>query len=378
MTLEPLDSLSFLPSHDVRLCIAGMGGVGVYPHIWNIPGISNVLTGCYMPYAKEEIDDFLGFTPDGYCHEGTAMDFAMEAFYRAYQYKKNPAIGIGLVAVTTSTEAHRGDHRVFVATFQEHKATMTYVRLVKDSGEALARRILDGQICDRLLVSAIKTAVGGKDLGVNLPDGCIEQFISGRAEELADQRLRLRPFFSSTGKRLKNFPLKEYRRRGAILPGSFNPPHFGHFGMADNYYADNGGPVTFSIEGTPPHKDPIKSWQLLQRAKLLQGRNVLFTWGTPYYIDKVVNFPGVDILMGADNFEMLFDCKRWGITIEDQAKVLNDNGSTLVVVDRRVNGEVKRLEDFKYPDNLPCRGIRGNFDITSTEIREGRREPTAA
>jgi nicotinamide mononucleotide (NMN) deamidase PncC len=115
--LPPLDSVNFLPTKKIRLCIAGMAGAGTFGHIWDVPGVSDVLVGCHMPYAKEEIDNFLGFAPDGYANEGAAMDFAMDAFYRAYQYGGAAAIGIGVCAVTASHTAHKGDHRIFVATF---------------------------------------------------------------------------------------------------------------------------------------------------------------------------------------------------------------------------------------------------------------------
>lgn len=374
--LQPLDSVDFLPTKKVRLCISGMAGAGTFGHIWDVPGVSDVLVGCHMPYAKEDIDSFLGFSPDGYANEGTAMDFAMDAFYRAYQYEGAPAIGIGVCAVTASTTAHKGDHRIFVATFQEHKATLTYVKLVK--GVGAERRHLDGQICNAILISALKDVTNSSITGLDLPEGCIEEFRNGRAEGLAEERLRRRPYFSSTGKRLLEFPKEEYRQRGAIFPGSFNPPHFGHFGMADSYINHVGGPVAFTIEASPPHKESIKTWEILQRAKMLQGHNVYITRGYPYFVDKARHLPGLPIIIGADAFETLFDEKRWGITIEEQARLLSGTGSTLMVVERNIEGRVKRLSDFPYPVNMPCRGLQGSFDVCSTDIREGRRSRTAA
>ena len=369
-----LPSLDALPGKKIRLCIAGIAGAGTFGHIWDVPGISDVLVGCHMPYAKEEIDDFLGFTPDGYCNEGTAMDFAMEAFYKAYQYEGARAIGVGLSAVVASTTAHRGDHRIFVATFQEHRATLAYARLVK--GVGAERRHLDGQICDAMLVGAIKDAVGNISTGVDLPDGCIEDFRMGRAEGLADERIRRRPYFSSTGKRLLEFPRDEYKQRGAIYPGTYNPPHYGHFGVEGNYINYYGGPVAFTIEGSPPHKDPIQTFQLLQRAKLLKGHNVMFTWGAPLYADKSKLFPGINLLLGAEVFQTVIDPK-WGISQEDLARTLLDNGSTLIVADRKVDGVTKKLNDFTYSTRLPVRHLKCDFDICSTDIREGKRSPTA-
>ena len=374
--LQPLDSVDFLPTKKLRLCIAGMAGAGVFGHIWDVPGVSDVLVGCHMPYAKEDIDSFLGFSPDGYANEGTAMDFAMDAFYRAYQYEGAPAVGIGVCAVTASTTAHKGDHRIFVATFQEHKATLTYVKLVK--GVGAERRHLDGQICNAILISAIKDVARTFITGLDFPEGCIEEFNNGRAEGLAEERIRRRPYFSSTGKRLLEFPKGEYRQRGVMLPGSFNPPHFGHFGLADEYIECIGGPVAFTLEAKPPHKEPLKAWDILKRAKMLQGRNVYVTWGSPYYVDKAKHLPGVGILLGADSFDTLFDAKRWGITIEEQANIFSETHTSLTVADRRLDGVMKKLEDFTYPSHLKCYRLRCDFNISSTDIREGKRSRTAA
>jgi len=374
--LQSLDSVDFLPTKKVRLCIAGMAGAGTFGHIWDVPGVSDVLVGCHMPYAKEDIDNFLGFSPDGYANEGTAMDFAMDAFYRAYQYEGAPAIGIGVCAVTASTTAHKGDHRIFVATFQEYKATLTYVKLVK--GVGAERRHLDGQICNALLISSIKDATNTFITGLDLPEGCIEEFRNGRAEVLSEERLRRRPYFSSTGKRLLEFPKDEYRRRGALLPGSFNPPHFGHFGLADGYIDQVGGPVAFTLEAEPPHKNPLKPWDILKRAKMLQGRNVYITWGAPYYVDKAKHLPGIEILLGADSLETLFDAKRWGITIEEQAKIFTETCTGLTIADRRLDGVMKTLMDFPCPPNLRCHRLQCDFDISSTDIREGKRYKTAS
>jgi hypothetical protein len=329
-----------------------------------------------MPYSKEDIDNFLGFSPDGYANEGTAMDFAMNAFYRAYQYEGAPAIGIGVCAVTASTTAHKGDHRIFVATFQEHKATLTYVKLVK--GVGAERRHLDGQICNTLLISAVKNATSSLTTGIDLPEGCIEDFRNGRAETLAEERIRRRPYFSSTGKRFLEFPRDEYRKRGAMLPGSFNPPHFGHFGLADGYIEHVGGPVAFTLEAEPPHKNQLRSWDILKRAKMLHGRNVYVTWGAPYYVDKARHLPGIGVLLGADSFETLFDSKRWGFTIEEQAKIFEKTHTGLIIADRRLEGVMRTLMDFNCPPNLKCSRLQCDFDVCSTDIREGKRSRTAA
>lgn len=371
--LQSLDSVDFLLTKKIRLCIAGMAGAGTFGHLWDVPGISDVLVGCYMPYAKENIDDFLGFTPDGYCNEGTAMDFAMEAFYRAYQYGGAPAVGVGLSAVVASKEAHRGYHRIFVATFQEHKATLTYVKLVK--GVGAERRHLDGQICNALLIGALKDVASGYSTGVNLPEGCIEDFRNGRAEGLAEERLHLRPYFSSTGKRLMELPIDDYKQRGAVYPDTYDPPHFGHFGVAKNYIDCYGGPIAFTIEGKPPHKDPIHTFKLLQRVKLLKGHNVMLTWGAPLYADKSKLFPGINLILGADVFQTVINPK-WGLSQESLAEVLLHNGSTLIVADRKVNGVTHKLRDFTYSVSIPVRSLECNFDISSTDVRERKRSPT--
>jgi hypothetical protein len=363
--------LKVLLTKKVRICIAtSEGGGPLLTALSEIPGISSVLMGFYKPYGKEEIDTFHGYTPKSYCDEALSMDRAMMAYYRAYSYGEAPAIGIGLTASVATTEVHRGDHRIILSTFQEGKATQYYIKLTKRSGQA--NRVLDVEICNTLLINALLEVVGESAFINGLPQGVFEEYhFTSDAMPLADQQLKDHPFFSATGERLKAFPLEKYRV-GAVYPGTYDPPHFGHFGVKQNYTNLMIGPVAFSIEAHPLHKDPIPTCKLLQRAKMLKGHDVFLTFGAPLYVDKVKLTPGLYFILGADVFPTVIDPK-WGVPVEDIIRTLRKNNSVFFVGDRTVNGALVTLNDISYPKDFPCMRLEGHFDISSSAVRNGER-----
>ena len=341
--------LSKLLTSGNRLYIVSTGaGAGIQKTLWEVPGISSVLVGAEFPYAPEATDRFLGFKPKQYCSEDTAILFALEAYSRAFTIDGPQAIGIGLTASVASRVAHRGDHRVFIA-----RADKTGVRLFSETLEkgvgSVARRE-DGDRCDdRALLTLLYP-----DSGIPMID------VTDRAMTLFMEH----PYFLSNGQR-EQLP----HNAGLVLfPGAFNPPHESHKWLAKTQYA------IFHITTNPPHKPALNVIEMVERAKLLEGFDRMFTQDDPLYLDKARRFPGAKIIIGVDAFERMLDPK-WGVEIKPLIKEFQTLGIRFLVADREVNGLVETLNDVNGL-TVPLLGISQrieqpaqNLGLSSTAIR---------
>jgi len=343
-----------------RVYIAASGaGAGIQKILWDVPGISSILVGAEFPYAPEATDRFLGFRPEHYCSEQTAISMAMEAYSRAYLPWAAPAIGLGLTASVASKTAHRGDHRVHVATVSDTGVWLYSMTLPKGSGTEARER--DGDVCDTLGLIALLDSVHQRfEPALDLPPYT--------QEERSVQAMTLlleHPLFTAAGARQKS----PTNGNGLVLfPGAFNPPHEGHRWMAKEHDA------TFHITINPPHKPALTVAEVLQRAKMLEGFPRLFTTDDPLYLDKARRFPGAKILIGVDALERMLDPK-WGIDIPPLLAELRQLGIKFLVADRELDGKIQTLEMIAGAPMDICERIlrpAQHLPMSSTKIREAR------
>lgn len=374
---EVQEAIKSLLDQNIRLGILGASaGGGLMANLATIPGLSRMFHEAVFTHSKEATSDYLGFEPENFVSMDTAIEQAMRAYYRAYQPDGKRTIGIGATASVATNEAHRGEHRVWVGVVTDDLISVYYARFVKGLGEEVRSR--DLLACDMLMGSVILNASGA--LGyVQLPKNVEFHEVIPDCNDLAKILLSKRPYFRVDGQRLTWDQLtKEVTDFGVgIYPGSFRLPHFGHFGVAEEFTKKYRQPVVFAIDASPPHKEALTVQEMLKRAKLLKGRNVVFTWGAPYYIDKARLLPNTKIILGADALVSLLDPK-WGIKdgtpyeyVEELQRVFHETGTQLVVPDRIVDGVFTTLDDLNPPKGFPCERLPLRFDVSSTELLRG-------
>ena len=346
------DWLPAILSRKARVYVVATGaGAGIQEELWRVPGASSFLAGAEFPYAQDAIHRFLGFRPKQYACQETAIDLAMGAYLRAVtEDLKVEPVGLAVSASVASIEAHRGDHRV-------HVAVMTRTRvlagtMVLEKGTGAARRAVDGDWADMLGLDALAIALGESNEGAEqkLAD------VSGQARS----QFFARPFFTSAGKRS---PEAEINWKGqALFPGAFNPPHAGHFGIANE-----GGPAVFAITANPPHKEALSLSEMLRRAALLEGHNRLFTEGDALYAEKARRFPGIPILIGVDACLRMLG-PQWGVPLEPLLEVFEARGTRFRVANR---GEGIEAVWRMVPDRARYlfTSLSGEWSGSSTEIR---------
>jgi nicotinic acid mononucleotide adenylyltransferase len=358
---DTYENVALLLKCNARVHIAASGaGAGIQQAIWEVPGCSSFFVGAAFPYATEEVDAFLGFKPDRYASAETALDFAMAAYMHAANASDGEPIGVGLVASVASLVEHRGDHRVHVAVMTKDRVLARDITLHKGSGAS--NRAIDGGIADRAGLQALFVAAG-------ISPNTDELFVDRTKE--ARQRFFLRPHFIASGERIAEPPQEPGSGFGrTFFPGTFNPPHEGHFAMARAAK----GNVLFSITVDPPHKDPVSLGEMCRRAKLLEGHDRLFSQGDALYLDKAKRYPGASFLIGADAAIRMFDPK-WTADSAALAWELVQHAVTFYVAPRRNEaGLVKDVSDVRKLVPGSCAYIfrslpSGIQDVSSSAIR---------
>jgi hypothetical protein len=344
--------------------IATGAGAGFIQQLWEVPGSSTYLSGYSFPYAPEEHEEIVGFKPEHYCSEEDAIDLASAAYMKAYRFGGKKPVGIGLTASVASEQEHRGDHRVYCCIITDDIVRTYPYTLIKGHGEF--QRKLDGGSCDDLAFYMLCDALGLHHTAF-FPT-------ANDATELATRRFWERSLFMPDDRRLDpktfNFDGNLY----ALMPGAFNPPHEGHFGLASQAKLQWGTDVIFEICATHPIKPALTVQQMLQRAKLLRGHHILFTQD-PLYIDKARAHPKMPLVIGADAMLRILD-PQWG-NPEKQMKEFTKLGTEFWIASRLVDGKLITKDDIMAMiplwydiDVLNFRSIKGQWDISSTQLRD--------
>jgi hypothetical protein len=130
--------------------------------------------------------------------------------------------------------------------------------------------------------------------------------------------------------------------------------------------------ATFHVCVNPPHKAPLSSVDIVRRAKLLDGKDCLFTSDDPLYIDKARRFPGCTIVVGVDALIRMLDPK-WGVEVGPMLEEFRRLKVRFLVADRIMDGKLVSLFDVGgLPPDLCSRMFTpGEYvDMSSTALRK--------
>ena len=352
--------------------IATGAGAGIQQELWEVPGASAWLSGASFPYATEETIELLGFTPEHFVSEEMAIDLASAAYMKAYKFGGKNPVGVGLTASVASEKEHRGDHRVFTCVITNDKVLSKGWTLTKGTGQY--KRIHDGQYADMTAFKILNSILPGEEGSAHPATEAMDQ------TALAKERFFKHPFFLANGQRLSEIPHNDKAyypyHPYALMPGAFNPPHEGHFGTADAMLRDHGRSVIFEVTAEPPHKNFLSIQELLQRAKLLQGRDRIFTRKEPLYLDKARSFSGISLVVGADAMLRMLDPK-WGVETQTLLNELNTLHTKIYIAGRKVDDKFITANDIEKtltPNQAALfhyltQSVSGHWDISSTELR---------
>jgi hypothetical protein len=284
-----------------------------------------------------------------------------------------PVLGIACTASLRSDRPKRGEHRFHLA-IQGKQSTATYsLTLAKEARQ----REQEELILDLVLLNALAEATA-IPLRVEVPllegeaiqteilrvENSLTALFEGRLSAVCmeeDGRLR------SDGPRPK-----------LLLPGSFNPLHTGHYGLAQAAASLEGASFAFELGILNADKPSLTVEEVRRRMTQFTWLAPLWLTRAPTFAAKAELFPGSIFVVGADTAERILQPRFYGGSEEQRDRALiglRERGCRFLVAARvSAGGALTTLDDLAVP--VAHRALfsaippgRFRLDLCSTQLR---------
>ena len=356
--------------------VMAVSGAGSQAIAWllGVPGASRTLLEVVVPYGRESMLDFLGFEPEQFVSEDTARSMARAAFRRARRLREKdvPLLGLACTATIATDRTKRGEHRCYVAIWDDFQWTAYNLRLDKGRRD----RAGEEEVVSKLVLQAMARACGVEEdleLGLTAADVIetrrrthpdpLELLLSGEAGTVT---------VSSDGRMAVDEPV-----RAALLAGSFNPLHQGHDALARAASEILGTEVMFEISVTNVDKPPLTAEVVKHRLSQFQDKAAVVLTRADTYHKKAALFPGCTFVIGWDTAVRLVAPRYYGGDESAMVSALVDIwalGCRFLVAGRETDGKYRTLADVAVPQgfgrlfqSIPESSFR--VDISSTALR---------
>jgi hypothetical protein len=383
---ELISRIHASPTHMV-LAVTG-GGSGLISSLRTVPGASNTVLECGVPYASAALRDWLGITPDQNCSADTALQMAAQAHRRAVALhaRMNAEVatdrehicGVGLTAALATNRERKGEERAFFAMHSYDWTRLTEFQFTKG---ALTRTEEEACLSELCVIELAKGCGIVVSQGFMLPE-CVsrkKQVSLPPADAVRDVIRGKSPWAMRTGDGL--WTTESKIRPVGLLSGSFHPLHAAHLQLAAIATELLGGPVAFELPLLNADKPPVDYCSLQKRSEAFADQMLIVT-AAPTFLEKSALFPGTTFVVGADTAKRICDLRFYNHSQEAMLSALSEiaaRGCSFLVAARRVDGIVTTVDDLMIPAShrslfraIPTE--RFLWDLSSTEIRRGREE----
>ncbi|TWT90713.1 hypothetical protein Mal64_11080 [Pseudobythopirellula maris] len=344
------------------------GGATALGRLLAVPGASATVIEAVVPYAERSLAEWLGAAPPQASNDTTARAMAMRSLQRAIALTEDATehlFGLGATASLTTGRPKRGEHRVCIAVQTLKQTVAMRLDLEKgarnrDEEEAVASHAIVALLADAVGLAAIDIAKTPPGVEVKVersgehPDW--GDLISGRSDCVTIGASCKKP--------------------AALFPGSFNPPHQGHRGMADLARRRLGAAPLYELSVTNAEKPPLDFLELEKRVALVDAPMLLTN--APTFVEKARLTPGAVLLVGADTLERIAQPRFYtdGKEGRDRAIAEIDSvGCRFLAFGRTADGSFVGADDLRLPPALRaiCDAVQESefrYDQSSTAVRE--------
>ena len=364
-------------SAKIVLVAAGAGTLAL-SDLLSVAGATRTLLEALVPYSEAAFADFLGQTPPQFVAPDTARLLAGRAFTRARWLEAeadgDPVIGLACTATIITDRPKRGEHRAYIATWQNER--LVWYGLHLDKGAR--NRAGEEEVVSRVMLNSLAQAMG------------IETQLPLPLRPGDDFAVEIRDFSQATTRLMKQevdyFGVADNGRihtqnsaPQAILSGAFNPLHTGHLRMAQAAAKLLNQPVTFELSAINVDKPPLTHQTVLDRVAQFAGRWPVFVSNAPTFVEKARLFPGTIFVVGHDTAERILHPRYYQNSQENMLAALAEiraKGCRFLVagrVDHR--GAFRNLAHLTIPspfDDLfqPIPDTHFREDISSSQLRK--------
>jgi len=355
------------------LAVTG-GGTRAAAHLLSVPGGSRTVLEIIVPYNEHALGDFLGYRPEHFCSAETAQEMARRACERARWLAPGQAVaGVGCTASLATDRPKRGDHRFHIAIQTAERVLLHSLTLTKGARD----REAEEAVLDPVLLNSLAEAFG---LAERLPVALLPgEAVNAESEPLGGALAGfLRGEFNPICVDVDGRARADAPKPAALLPGSFNPVHEGHWKLADIAARRLGTAVAFELSVTNVDKPPLAADEIYRRIGQFTWRAPVWLTRAPTFAEKAALFPGTVFVVGADTAARIVDPHYYKVSETHMAEALahfRAQGCRFLVAGRvQGPGAFAGLEEIALPD--ACRDLFADspeseyrFDLSSTELR---------
>lgn len=310
-----------LDSGHKAVFVAAGGGESALNAILKVPGASGFIADARVPYSPQAMESYLGCVPAQSVSQETARKMARLAYEQSAGYLEPDCaeipVGISCTAGLMTDRERRGADRAFVC-IKTESVEKTYSLFFSKSSRTEQEALLS----DWILV-LISEAVG------------VEPML--------------------------------------ILPGSFNPVHFGHTGLLKAAEKMIGRRGVFELSSQNVDKRDISEEEMLRRLATITDIPVALTCA-PRFVQKAALFPGAVFVLGYDTAVRLVEYAENG-----EWQSFRGFGTRFLVAGRAgdESDRFMTLEELHIPRELndlfqSVSEEQFRADISSTELRSDR------
>jgi hypothetical protein len=374
------------------IAVAGAGSEAI-TWLLRVPGASRTILETRVPYGRRSMICWLGREPEQFVSSQTARDMAKAAYRRGLRLVEDdsPVVGVACTAAIATDRARRGDHRGYIATWDQNQWLQYGLVLTKGTRD----RSGEEAVLSRLLLLALAHSFGIEAdlelglIGMEHPQHSatahpppVQRLISGDVGHLVvypdgriipEEPLDAKPLDAKTSD--ADGSGKNSLR--VIFPGSFSPLHQGHQTLAGVVANMLGAAVFYEISVTNVDKPPLEETEVLGRVGQFRGNGkVLLTRAETFY-QKARLFPNSTFVVGWDTAMRLVDPRYYGGSETNMLTSLAEMwawGSRFLVAGREHQGRFMGLADVPIPpgfypifQGIPESSFR--VDLSSTQLR---------